>query len=623
MLELGAQHGREQPGADDVLTLRAQGVGEHQVEELRVALPAAGDLRREARGRPGVHDVELALEANAAVGLGEAGRDIARGVDREGGLVGHDDAGALAFGVELVPDRKRHPEEALARDQPVAGEAADPVLVAHAHEVGVEVDARARREQALLERFVAGAVRDVPLARRDDLERLVALLEEFHRVRDLARLAVQVAGFGEQFDHAGLGAEDGLARELGVGGAAGLAEQLLGRGLRDQAAVAADDGAVRQIELAPPDDVGDVAEGADHGDARALVLLGQAVRDDRHLDAEHRRRHRRAEQALVALIVRVRDQRDTRGQQLGAGGLDLDGAAVGLVERHPVVGRRLLLVLQLGLGDRGAEGHVPQGGRIRLVRLAAGEVPQERALRRRARVLIDRAVGQRPVDAEPEGAPEVFELLLVLDREALAELDEVAAADRLLIGGLRARALAAVVRGSEVGVVGQRGVAAHAVVVLHATLGRQAVVVPPHRVEQVLAVHALKARRQVHVRVAEDVADVQTAGGGRRRRVDAEHRILARGERRSTIESVGAVDLPGLAPLRFEALECGLVGNGGAGVHADSGSISAAPSQCPESGARCLSVRCDLSLPTPSGSTVGPWSPRRLPPGMTICMPRS
>ena len=52
---------------------------------------------------------------------------------------------------------------------------------------------------------------------------------------------------------------------------------------------------------------------------------------DRHLDAEQRRAHRRAEQRLVALVVGVGDQRDARGEQLGPGGLD--------VHRSPSVGR--------------------------------------------------------------------------------------------------------------------------------------------------------------------------------------------------------------------------------------------------------------------------------------------
>ena len=63
VLERAAQQRREQPGADDVLALRAHVERRDEVPELGVALPAAGELRRERRGRPGVEDVELGLEA--------------------------------------------------------------------------------------------------------------------------------------------------------------------------------------------------------------------------------------------------------------------------------------------------------------------------------------------------------------------------------------------------------------------------------------------------------------------------------------------------------------------------------------------------------------------------------
>ena len=137
----------------------------------------------------------------------------------------------------------------------------------------------------------------------------------------------------------------------------------------------------RQVELAPPDDVGQVAEGADHRDAGALVGLGQRVGEDRHLDAEHRGGDRRAEQRLVALVVGVGDQRDAADDQLGSGGVDQDvAAAVGAVEGELVVGAGALAVLELGLGDRGLEGDVPQRRRLGRVRLAAGQVVQERPL---------------------------------------------------------------------------------------------------------------------------------------------------------------------------------------------------------------------------------------------------
>ena len=55
--------------------------------------------------------------------------------------------------------------------------------------------------------------------------------------------------------------------------------------------------------------------------------------------------------------------------------------AVAAGERDPVVGAGALAVLELGLGDRGAEGDVPEGRRLLGVGLAAGEVVQEHPLR--------------------------------------------------------------------------------------------------------------------------------------------------------------------------------------------------------------------------------------------------
>ena len=85
------------------------------------------------------------------------------------------------------------------------------------------------------------------------------------------------------------------------------------------------------------------------------------------------------EERLVALVVGVRDQRDHRRDQLGAGGLDVDRLAVRPVERHPVVVAGVVAGLELGLGDGGLERDVPQGRRLLQVGLAAREVAQERA----------------------------------------------------------------------------------------------------------------------------------------------------------------------------------------------------------------------------------------------------
>ena len=419
----------------------------------------------------------------------------------------------------------------------------------------------AERDELVAQGLVAGAVADVPLARRDDLERAVALLVELHDVREGLRVAVQLAGLLQQLDDALLGAEHRLAGELRIRRLRGIRHDHVGR-VGDHAAVLAEDRAVRQVELAPPDDVGDIAERADHRDARALVLLRERVGEHRNLDVEERRAHGRAEQRLVALVVGVGDERDARREQLGPGGLDVDVAgAVGLVERDAVVGGRLVAVLELGLRDGGAEVDVPERRRHRLIGLAALEVAQEGELAGAHRLVRDRAVGLGPVDAQAELAQQRLEVLLVLDGERLAQLDEVAAAHRDLVGRAAALVVAALVRGSEAGVVRQRRVAAHAVVVLHAALGRQAVVVPAHRVEHRLAAHALEAHLDVGVRVAEDVPDVQAARRGRRGSVDREDPGAADLGGADPVEQVRALLGPCGIPLAFETLECGLVRN--------------------------------------------------------------
>ena len=93
---------------------------------------------------------------------------------------------------------------------------------------------------------------------------------------------------------------------------------------------------------------------------------------------------------------------------------------------------RVVAVLKLRLGDRRLERDVPERGRLGPVRLAPGEVVQERPLRHPPRVVTDRGVEQRPVHGEADAPPHVLEGALVDLGEPLAQLDEVAPGDRYL-----------------------------------------------------------------------------------------------------------------------------------------------------------------------------------------------
>ncbi|CAI8366127.1 MAG: Uncharacterised protein [Cellulomonadaceae bacterium TMED98] len=83
VLELSPQHGRKQPGANDVLTLAAQVVGKDQIKQLVVSAPATSNLRGQAGRRPGVHDVGLSDKPTrcAALRLIESWRGLRRRVD--------------------------------------------------------------------------------------------------------------------------------------------------------------------------------------------------------------------------------------------------------------------------------------------------------------------------------------------------------------------------------------------------------------------------------------------------------------------------------------------------------------------------------------------------------------
>jgi hypothetical protein len=364
---------------------------------------------------------------------------------------------------------------------------------------------------------VAAAIGDVPLAGGDDLERLVAALVELHRVRDLLRLADEVATRGEDLCHALLGGMTRGAGDRGVTLACCVRDDPFGD-LRDDPPVPADDRARGQLQFTPPRHVVQIAEGADHRDARALVGIGKGVREDGHLDVEDRRADRRAEQRLVALVIRMRDERDACGQQFGPGRLDehLRRRVGRRGEADAVVRAGALAVLELGLRDGGAIRDVPQRRGLRLVRLAAGKVAQEPELADALGVGVDRLVRLRPVDREADASPHRLEDRLVLDGQLQAQLDEVPARDRDL--ALRVR----LGRGSEVSFVRQARVAADAVVVLHTALGRKAVVVPADRIEHLATGHALEPRDAVGVRVREDMSHVERSAGGRRGRVDRE-----------------------------------------------------------------------------------------------------
>ena len=209
-----------------------------------------------------------------------------------------------------------------------------------------------------------------------------------------------------------------------------------------------------------------------------------------------------------------------------------------------MVRARDLAILELGLRHCRLEVHVPQRRGFDLIRQSALQRGAETRPARRAAARADRGVRHRPVDREAQISPQVLERLLVFGRQPVAELDEVGPGDRN-------RVLARFLRRAERRIVRQRRIAPDAVVVLHAALGWQPVVIPPHRIEDRLAAHPLKTRDDIGVRVREDMAHVERSADGGRRRVDGKDLSAPA----PALEAIDALFFPAGHPLGFEAFQ--------------------------------------------------------------------
>src|SRR5687768_13340246 len=87
------------------------------VEQFRVALPPACDLRGERGCRPSVHHIRISNEPAglASLRLAEAGWDVRARVYRQAIFTRQNGMVVVRFGVGVqgVPDRKWNPEEPL------------------------------------------------------------------------------------------------------------------------------------------------------------------------------------------------------------------------------------------------------------------------------------------------------------------------------------------------------------------------------------------------------------------------------------------------------------------------------------------------------------------------------
>ena len=165
-------------------------------------------------------------------------------------------------------------------------------------------------------------------------------------------------------------------------------------------------------------------------------------------------------------------------------------------------------------------------------------------LREMAAMVVNRGVLLLPIHRQADAPPEFHERFFVLFRQFQAEFDKIFAGKlkRVMFAGFRACVFAL-----KIFDVWDFRVAGDMEIVLHAAFGRQAVVVPAHRIENIHAQHPFVADNHVGMRVAENMPHVERTGDGRRRRIHDKGLFARHG----SVITINLLFLPKTIPALF------------------------------------------------------------------------
>ena len=131
----------------------------------------------------------------------------------------------------------------------------------------------------------------------------------------------------------------------------------------------------------------------------------------------------------------------------------------------------------------------------------------------------------------------------------MTQVNEVSSRDIDIATFLDYLFVASILRGFKVGIIRKSGIAADPKKILDSSLGRQAVIVPPHRVEHFGTAHALIPSNSVCMGVTEYMPDMQGSTHCRWRGIDAKNFFPAF----TPVELVDAVLFPYFVPFGFKA----------------------------------------------------------------------
>ena len=240
------------------MRLGTQRHGKNLLVQGLVRQPAAHDLRRHRRGRPGIHHILFWREGGIAAGTCFCWL-LFGWVQRQLLFIRQQH---FAAGI-AIPDREWHTKVALARDAPVPSQVFHPLAIARLHVRRIPGDLLSCCQEILFEVEHA----DKPLLRDDVLDRRIAAFVYAHALLDGLPIEQQPLGI-QRLDNTTPGL---FYRQTSK-----VASHFC------HSAISPDSYFERELVGIPPFHVGDISEGAAHDRASAFLRVCLRVREQRH-----------------------------------------------------------------------------------------------------------------------------------------------------------------------------------------------------------------------------------------------------------------------------------------------------------------------------------------------------
>src|SRR5215472_15622312 len=186
-----------------------------------------------------------------------------------------------------------------------------------------------------------------------------------------------------------------------------------------QPAIAPHDLAKTQLSFTPPVQVGGIAEGTDHQDARTLFGIYEFGWKDWYAYAEKRCDGMTTEQVAIACVIGMGGYTDAGSKQFRTSSRNCEGlSAVLYAKADAMEGPQDLTIFHLRLGYGRLKIDIPHHRRFHVVDVALMPEVDEAVLRSGTAAAVDGRVLKSPIYRQADARPKPLECLLVLSSQS-------------------------------------------------------------------------------------------------------------------------------------------------------------------------------------------------------------